>query len=74
MPGAVVAAFGKAAVQRDAAHHVRGDHVTGGHAENALPQSATALVNCRLLPVDKPEEIRADAGPGACRPEDSRSR
>jgi len=32
--------------------------LSGGHAENALPQSATALVNCRLLPVDKPEEIQ----------------
>ncbi|HEY1239172.1 MAG TPA: M20/M25/M40 family metallo-hydrolase [Bryobacteraceae bacterium] len=26
--------------------------LSGGHAENALPQSATAVVNCRLLPVD----------------------
>jgi acetylornithine deacetylase/succinyl-diaminopimelate desuccinylase-like protein len=26
-------------------------------AENALPQSATAVINCRLLPVDKPEEV-----------------
>jgi acetylornithine deacetylase/succinyl-diaminopimelate desuccinylase-like protein len=32
--------------------------LTGGHAENALPQSATAVVNCRLLPVDKPDEIQ----------------
>jgi acetylornithine deacetylase/succinyl-diaminopimelate desuccinylase-like protein len=31
--------------------------LTAGHAENALPQSATATVNCRLLPVDKPEEV-----------------
>jgi acetylornithine deacetylase/succinyl-diaminopimelate desuccinylase-like protein len=31
--------------------------LTAGHAENALPQSATATVNCRLLPVDKPEDI-----------------
>ena len=31
--------------------------LSGGHAENALPQLATATVNCRLLPVDKPEEI-----------------
>jgi acetylornithine deacetylase/succinyl-diaminopimelate desuccinylase-like protein len=31
--------------------------LAGGHAENALPQLATAIVNCRLLPVDKPEEI-----------------
>ncbi len=33
--------------------------LSGGHAENALPQLATATVNCRLLPVDKPAEIRA---------------
>jgi acetylornithine deacetylase/succinyl-diaminopimelate desuccinylase-like protein len=31
--------------------------LTAGHAENALPQSATATVNCRILPVDKPEDI-----------------
>lgn len=24
--------------------------ISGGHAENALPQSATAIVNCRVLP------------------------
>src|SRR5690349_10273053 len=28
-----------------------------GHADNALPQVATALVNCRLLPEDKPESV-----------------
>jgi len=32
--------------------------VSAGHAENALPQQATATVNCRILPVDRPEEIR----------------
>jgi acetylornithine deacetylase/succinyl-diaminopimelate desuccinylase-like protein len=31
--------------------------LSGGHAENALPQTATAVVNCRLLPVDSPEEV-----------------
>jgi acetylornithine deacetylase/succinyl-diaminopimelate desuccinylase-like protein len=31
--------------------------LSAGHAENALPQSATAIVNCRLLPVDKPEDV-----------------
>jgi acetylornithine deacetylase/succinyl-diaminopimelate desuccinylase-like protein len=30
-----------------------------GHADNALPQLATALVNCRLLPEDKPESVLA---------------
>ena len=31
----------------------------GGHADNALPQLARALVNCRLLPEDSPAEVRA---------------
>jgi acetylornithine deacetylase/succinyl-diaminopimelate desuccinylase-like protein len=31
--------------------------LSAGHAENALPQSATATVNCRLLPVDNAEDI-----------------
>ncbi|MGZ5067653.1 MAG: M20/M25/M40 family metallo-hydrolase [Usitatibacter sp.] len=38
-----------------------------GHADNALPQRAKAVVNCRLLPGDKPEmveaELRRVAGP-----------
>jgi acetylornithine deacetylase/succinyl-diaminopimelate desuccinylase-like protein len=29
-----------------------------GHAENALPQTATATINCRLLPEDSPEYVR----------------
>ena len=29
----------------------------GGHADNALPQRAGALVNCRMLPNDPPDEI-----------------
>jgi acetylornithine deacetylase/succinyl-diaminopimelate desuccinylase-like protein len=29
----------------------------GGHAENALPQSATATVNCRMLPGSDPAEV-----------------
>jgi acetylornithine deacetylase/succinyl-diaminopimelate desuccinylase-like protein len=29
----------------------------GGHADNALPQLATALVNCRLLPEDQPQDV-----------------
>ena len=29
----------------------------GGHAENALPQRARALVNCRMLPNDPPAEV-----------------
>jgi acetylornithine deacetylase/succinyl-diaminopimelate desuccinylase-like protein len=32
----------------------------GGHAENALPQSATAVVNCRILPHDDPAAVDAE--------------
>ena len=28
--------------------------LSAGHAENALPQLASAVVNCRLLPIEKP--------------------
>jgi acetylornithine deacetylase/succinyl-diaminopimelate desuccinylase-like protein len=31
----------------------------GGHANNALPQSAGAIVNCRLLPTDEQSDIVA---------------
>lgn len=31
----------------------------GGHARNALPQRARANVNCRILPDQSPEEVRA---------------
>lgn len=31
--------------------------VNAGHAENALPQSAKATVNCRILPHDDPEAV-----------------
>ncbi len=31
----------------------------GGHAENALPQMARAIVNCRVLPSHPPEEVKA---------------
>jgi acetylornithine deacetylase/succinyl-diaminopimelate desuccinylase-like protein len=31
--------------------------VNAGHAENALPQSAKATVNCRILPQDDPDDI-----------------
>jgi acetylornithine deacetylase/succinyl-diaminopimelate desuccinylase-like protein len=33
--------------------------LSGGHAENALPQLASAVVNCRLLPVDRPEAVKS---------------
>jgi acetylornithine deacetylase/succinyl-diaminopimelate desuccinylase-like protein len=29
----------------------------GGHAENALPQSAKATVNCRILPAEAPAAV-----------------
>jgi len=32
--------------------------INGGHADNALPQTATALVNCRILPNDDPQKIK----------------
>jgi acetylornithine deacetylase/succinyl-diaminopimelate desuccinylase-like protein len=31
--------------------------LSGGHAENALPQTASAVVNCRLLPVDNAADV-----------------
>jgi acetylornithine deacetylase/succinyl-diaminopimelate desuccinylase-like protein len=33
--------------------------LAGGHAENALPQSARATVNCRMLPDDSQENVAA---------------
>jgi acetylornithine deacetylase/succinyl-diaminopimelate desuccinylase-like protein len=33
--------------------------VTAGHAENALPQTATVVVNCRMLPDDSRENVKA---------------
>lgn len=32
--------------------------IEGGHADNALPQSASAIVNCRLLPTDDPANVQ----------------
>ena len=34
--------------------------VDAGHANNALPQSARAIVNCRILPGHSAEEVRTD--------------
>lgn len=31
--------------------------MNAGHAENALPQTAVAVVNCRMLPDDNPEDV-----------------
>ncbi len=42
--------------------------LSGGHADNALPQSATATVNCRIFPGVQPVEVQAEleklVGPG----------
>jgi len=32
--------------------------LSGGHAPNALPQTARANVNCRIFPGEDPEEVR----------------
>jgi acetylornithine deacetylase/succinyl-diaminopimelate desuccinylase-like protein len=34
--------------------------LSGGHANNALPQTAQANVNCRIVPGHSPEEIRQE--------------
>ena len=34
--------------------------LSAGHANNALPQTATANVNCRILPGHEPEDIRQE--------------
>ena len=34
--------------------------VNAGHANNALPQTARAIVNCRILPGHSPEQIRQE--------------
>lgn len=32
--------------------------LSGGHAQNALPQSARANINCRIFPGEDPDEVR----------------
>jgi acetylornithine deacetylase/succinyl-diaminopimelate desuccinylase-like protein len=34
--------------------------LAGGHADNALPQTATANINCRIMPDVSPDAIRAE--------------
>ena len=34
--------------------------LSGGHADNALPQSATATVNCRIFPSVQPKDVQAE--------------
>ena len=55
----------EAIVSRDRAYHSMlrttcvATLLSGGHAENALPQRATANVNCRIFPGESIEETRA---------------
>lgn len=42
--------------------------VSGGHAQNALPQRATANINCRIFPGHKPAEIMAQLKAVAAEP------
>lgn len=52
-----------AILSRDASHNSRlrtscvATMLTGGHAPNALPQRATANVNCRILPDESPADV-----------------
>lgn len=34
--------------------------LSGGHADNALPQTATANINCRIMPGVSPDAVRAE--------------
>ncbi|WP_225205927.1 M20/M25/M40 family metallo-hydrolase [Novosphingobium huizhouense] len=42
--------------------------VSGGHALNALPQRATANINCRIFPGNKPAEVMAELARVAAEP------
>ena len=42
--------------------------ISGGHALNALPQKATANINCRIFPGHKPTEIMAELARVAAEP------
>jgi len=42
--------------------------ISGGHAQNALPQRATANINCRIFPGHKPAEIMAQLKTVAAEP------
>src|SRR3954454_15737287 len=32
----------------------------GGHADNALPQLATAMINCRIFPGEDPNDVKTE--------------
>ena len=64
---ALLATGDKAAIERLSADPVNNSmlrttcvatRLSGGHANNALPQTAQAIVNCRILPGHSPEEVR----------------
>ncbi len=71
--GVAMAAFAKDPADKAAAAKIATDpsyngvlHTTciatmlgGGHATNALPQRATANINCRIFPGTTPEQVRA---------------
>ncbi len=42
--------------------------ISGGHAQNALPQRATANINCRIFPGHKPADIMAELQKAAAEP------
>ena len=42
--------------------------ISGGHAENALPQRATANINCRIFPGHKPVDIMVELQKVAAEP------
>jgi acetylornithine deacetylase/succinyl-diaminopimelate desuccinylase-like protein len=56
-----MAAVGKASPQWNAVMRTTcvATGLDGGHAENALPQTAGARINCRILPDQTPEEVEA---------------
>jgi acetylornithine deacetylase/succinyl-diaminopimelate desuccinylase-like protein len=43
--------------------------IDGGHALNALPQRATANINCRIFPGHKPADIMAELAQVAAEPD-----
>lgn len=57
---AAVARLSKDAVDNSLMHTTCvATRLNGGHANNALPQTATANINCRILPGHPLEEVRA---------------
>ena len=58
-PAAVGAALGDAALQRELRTTCVATLLEGGHAMNALPQLAQAPVNCRVLPGESIESVKA---------------